>query len=97
MSSMMVQARDQMSDAVDAPCSWITSGATVDSNGVRWNYCEWYRELTPVGSTVDFLDVLAEYCVEVERDTEIGELDISILRTEDVGSCNPISSVNFAG
>lgn len=32
MSSMMVQARDQISDAVEAPLSCIISGATAELN-----------------------------------------------------------------
>lgn len=98
MSSMMRQARDQMSDAVDAPRSSITSGATEVERSQPTELEEEEKGgegRTPVWGSSNIGDVLLDVlnCVEVERDSKVAELDVPALGAEDVGRCERTKSV----
>jgi hypothetical protein len=93
MSSMMTHPRDQMSEAVDAPSIWMTSGATGErtrKDGQRtsaWKVRFWRakEELTPVGCARDVVLFLLLDRDETERHAKVGKLDVSDLGREDVG------------
>lgn len=83
----MVHPSDQMSEAVEAPSSWMTSGATehtVDSDqrpsqgsGVLTS------GLTPVGRSRYI--VLLVHRVEIERHAKVGKLDVAVFGGQDIG------------
>lgn len=92
----MVQARDQMSDAVDAPRSSITSGATVHgqySSSGEVKARPPIEGLTPIWSSVDF-EILVLERSQIERDAKVSQLDVTMLCRKQVGSWSANASVS---
>ena len=84
----MVHPRDQISDAVEAPCREMISGATVENTDQLLEFAQSSRasELTPVRSTDNVVVFLILNRTKIERDTEVRQANVCLLGDEDVGS-----------
>jgi len=83
-SSMTVHPSDQMSDAVEAPLSSITSGATVNHPSKEYDLRMIQTRLTPVGSSSNIVpDML--HRMQVEGNTKVGQFNVAVLCSQNIG------------